>query len=312
MNVQQQDETPATREEAIARYRPVRAAIQAVLPLAVGFCDSADLTRAAKQMGLWFDGEIVIPEFADLDDEAEDEEAGDDEAGDDDPRVVVVTSMLADVALFEPNQRGRRVFDKFLDRLDPGKTNTGKPARVRSASVEAVSRLGEGDRALAERMARSFFSIFRIERRHETAGLWLADLLDGERQVWLMDEALEGSAPEGEIIGMRLFDAGGFHAGYGVAVPVSEEMLDLCLNYRGRDGRLPLREPLSARLYGDFVTAHAQPEIDEDEFLDVLLEALDRHAAAPRERSAPAKRGGTTDRRKPGGPKKGLKARDSS
>ena len=38
--------------------------------------------RAAKQLGLWADGKIVLPE--------------DDEAAE----------MLADVALFEPNQRG--------------------------------------------------------------------------------------------------------------------------------------------------------------------------------------------------------------
>ncbi len=43
--------------------------------------------------------------------------------------------MLADVALLEPNQRGRRSFDRFLTRT--------------------AERLGAADRALAERMAGS-------------------------------------------------------------------------------------------------------------------------------------------------------------
>ncbi|HYF07907.1 MAG TPA: hypothetical protein VD970_09815 [Acetobacteraceae bacterium] len=49
--------------------------------------------------------------------------------------------MLADVALFEPNQRGRRAFDRFL--------------------TEKGERLNAANRALAERMAGAWFSIFR-------------------------------------------------------------------------------------------------------------------------------------------------------
>jgi hypothetical protein len=66
--------------------------------------------------------------------------------------------MMADVALFEPNQRGRRAFDRFLS----GKGRC----------------LGAPDFALAERMAAgAAFSIFRFAGRHEVAGLWLEDML---------------------------------------------------------------------------------------------------------------------------------------
>jgi hypothetical protein len=41
-----------TREEALALYRPIRAAIKRILNAAVPVCNQADLTRAAKQLGL--------------------------------------------------------------------------------------------------------------------------------------------------------------------------------------------------------------------------------------------------------------------
>ena len=79
-----------TREEALALYRPIRAAMRRILSAAFPACNQSDLIRAAKQLGLWVDGKISLPE---------DEQAAE---------------MLADIALFEPNQRGRRAFDVFL------------------------------------------------------------------------------------------------------------------------------------------------------------------------------------------------------
>jgi hypothetical protein len=78
------------REEVLALYRPIRASIKRILRLAVPVCNRADLTRAAKQLGLWANGKILFLE--------------DDKA----------PEMVSDVALFKPNQRGRRAFDRFL------------------------------------------------------------------------------------------------------------------------------------------------------------------------------------------------------
>jgi transposase IS66-like protein len=74
---------PSTRDEVLAVYRPIRAAIRRVLREAVRTCGRADLARAARQLGLRDDGDAA--------------------------------EMLADVALFEPDQRGRRAFDRFLE-----------------------------------------------------------------------------------------------------------------------------------------------------------------------------------------------------
>jgi len=115
-----------TRSEVLIQYRPIRAGIRRVLRLAADACKRADLTRAVKQVAPWAKEELL------------DEEAAD---------------MFVDVALFEPNQRGRRAFERFLD--------------------EKGEHLDTADRALAQRMARAFFSVFRVAERHDTAGLWL-------------------------------------------------------------------------------------------------------------------------------------------
>jgi hypothetical protein len=51
------------------------------LRAAIRVCNHSDLMRAAKALGLWVDGKVLLPEH--------------DEAAE----------MLSDIALFEPNQR---------------------------------------------------------------------------------------------------------------------------------------------------------------------------------------------------------------
>ncbi len=216
-----------TRAEVLAQYHPIRAGIRRVLRAATKACGRADLNRAVKQVAPW-------AEAAELEDEN-------------------TAEMLADVALFEPNQRGRRAFDRFL--------------------AEKGERL-TADRALAEGMARAWFSIFRVAGRHEVAGLWLEDMLAGNRRLWLMDEALEASAPEGTIAGMRLFDAGPFHAGFGIIVEPDDETLDFCLAAKERGAPVPFCYSLAATLYGDQLRAEAPPGPADLALLQTLAEIL--------------------------------------
>src|SRR5271165_7050895 len=133
-----------TREEALAMYHPIRASVRRILSAAFRVCNQADLMRATKQLGLWVEGKISLPE-------------GDQAA-----------EMLSDIALFEPNQRGRRAFDVFL---------AAKARQLDAADFE-----------LAQRMGKAFFSLFRCTARHGMAGVWLEDQLDGNGSLWLMDE----------------------------------------------------------------------------------------------------------------------------
>jgi hypothetical protein len=117
--------------------------------------------------------------------------------------------MLSDIALFEPNQRGPRAFDVFL---------AAKARQLDAADFE-----------LAQRMGKAFFSLFRCTARHGMAGVWLEDRLDRNRSrsPWLMDEGMEASAPTKGAFGMRLFDAGEFHVGFGIVAPSDEETTEL-------------------------------------------------------------------------------------
>jgi len=164
-----------TREEALALYHPIRASVRRIVSAAIPVCNQSDFMRAAKQLGLWVEGKISLPE-------------GDQAA-----------EMLSDIALFEPNQRGRRAFDVFL------------AAKARQ--------LDAADVALAQWMGKALFSLFRCTGRHGIAGVSLEDLLDRNRTLWLMDEGMEASAPTEGAFGMRLFDAGEFHVGFGIVVP---------------------------------------------------------------------------------------------
>ncbi|WP_114948804.1 hypothetical protein [Microvirga calopogonii] len=223
-----------TRAEVLAQYRPIRAGIRRVLSEAMKACGRADLNRAIKQVAPWAEAEVL-----------EDE---------------VTAEMLADVALFEPNQRGRRAFDRFL--------------------AEKGERLTGVERALAERMVGAWFSVFRVAERHEAAGLWLEDLLAGQRRVWLVDEALEVSASEDAVIGLRLFDAGPFHAGFGIIVAPDAETLDFCLAAMEHGEPLPFRHSLAATLYGDQLRADAPPGPADLTLLELLTDLLVSSPAA--------------------------------
>ena len=183
-----------TRTETLALYRPIRASIRRITDLAISVCDRADMMRAAKQLGLWVNGTIVFPDDGAME-------------------------MLGDVALFEPNQGGRRAFDRFLS--------------------EKAPQFDAADFELAQRMGKAFFSLFRCKGKHEVAGIWLEDLLDEGRSLWLMDKdkSAEVFVPAGATFGMRLFDAGAFYVAFAFLPPVDEETIEFCVRSKTRSGR---------------------------------------------------------------------------
>jgi hypothetical protein len=195
-----------TRDEVLAEYRPIRAAIQRVLAQAPKVCTAADWKRAARALGYEDANSITVGSERDIE-------------------------ILGDVALFEPNQHGKRAYDRFLktqaDQLEPE------------------------DRDVAQRMANAFFSIFEVVGRHDTAGVWLKDLLVDSEPIWLMDESMEASAPDGIMVGMRLFDAGSFYAGFGIVVPVDAELVHLTKMSPATPGQRPFGRRLVPMVYGD-------------------------------------------------------------
>jgi hypothetical protein len=231
-----------TRAEVLALYRPIRAGMRRVLHLATTACTPADVTRAIKHIAPG--AEQALTEGA--------------------------PEMVADVALFELNQRGRRAYGRFLG--------------------EKAQALNAADRALAQSMADAWFSIFCVAERHETAGLWLEDLLDKDRRIWLVDEALEASATTGATIGMRLFDSGPFHVGFGIIVTPDEATTHFAVSARARGYPIPFRHSLSATLYGDRLRAEQPFEPTDVPLIEEMLEALS-HGPRDPGNSPPGKAG---------------------
>jgi hypothetical protein len=221
---------PMTRDQVLAQYRPMREAASRITGLAIQTAvTSADLTRAAKRIGMWSPTGIFG---------AEDDESN---------------NMLHDIALFEPNQRGRLPFATFLQRqahtLDPF------------------------DRALADLIRANRFSLFHVLGQHEIAGVWLEDILDGDRRLWFLEETLATPLPLGSVAGMRVFDAGPFHMGFGIVAFPDDETIDMSVVGQKRNGRQPFRYSLASTLYGDRLIAKRPVDPRTERIVELLLTA---------------------------------------
>jgi len=84
---------------------------------------------------------------------------------------------------------------------------------------------GSDEARMLDAMRDAHFSIWRLERRHDTAGLIVTDVLR-EIETWLIDEKLEASAPEGMSFAGRLCAPEGFAMSCGVVVPVDRGLIE--------------------------------------------------------------------------------------
>jgi hypothetical protein len=114
-------------------------------------------------------------------------------------------TLVFDLALYTAKERRSRALDRYARAtpLPPG----SDAARV------------------LEAMRQARFSVWRINRRHETAGLIITDVLR-EAEVWLVDEQLEASAPEDLSFAGRICKPDRFAMSCGVVVPVYREMME--------------------------------------------------------------------------------------
>jgi len=110
-------------------------------------------------------------------------------------------------------------FDLAIHTARPGHSRAIE-RYARAAQLQPVS----DELVVLEAMRQARFSVWRVQRRHEVAGLMVQDLLR-QGEVWLVDEALEQSAPEGMTIAMRLGTPDAFSMTSGVIVPVDREVM---------------------------------------------------------------------------------------
>jgi hypothetical protein len=111
-------------------------------------------------------------------------------------------------------------FDLAIYSARPGRScaldRYARAARLAAGSDEA---------RVLDAMRAARFSIWRIERKHETAGLMVSDLCR-ETEGWLMDERLEAGAEPGWTFAMRLCQPDAFLMTSGVVVPVDQELME--------------------------------------------------------------------------------------
>ena len=97
------------------------------------------------------------------------------------------------------------------------------------------------DRAVLEAMSEARFSLFEVAGRHTVAGLVLQDVLTGE-DMWLIDDGLEASAPEGCRLSLRVFRPGDFWMTTGAAIVLTGDGMRDAVNRcrpAPRNGDLP-------------------------------------------------------------------------
>ena len=105
----------------------------------------------------------------------------------------------------------------------------------------------DSDEAIVlEAMRHARFSLWRVERRHETVGVILRDLLRDE-EIRLVDEAMEKNTPLQVEMAARLLRFEGFATTARIAVPVTPDLIkeafDKVPALRRAQGHLLARDP---------------------------------------------------------------------
>lgn len=123
-----------------------------------------------------------------------------DEPGDDE--------MLADTALYS--------------RKDPASSGAGKRRAIDRIAPKLFVKRDPLRSAIAARLPAARFSVFSVECAHEQGGVTARDLLDGDRALHIMDQALaaQASLHDEILIAGRFVDLGPWHIGFGIVLPL--------------------------------------------------------------------------------------------
>lgn len=142
-------------------------------------------------------------------------------------------TLVFDLALYSAREGRSRALDRYARAMLP------PPDSDEARMLDAM------------RHAR--FSVWRVERRHETAGLVVADVLR-KTEEWLVDEKLEASAPENMAFAGRVCEPDDFAMTCGVIVPVTRELieevtLDTLASRRGDPGQIAQDPRFATAIY---------------------------------------------------------------
>jgi hypothetical protein len=115
------------------------------------------------------------------------------------------------------------VYDLTIHTAPPGRTRAidrcARSAQFASGSEEAL---------LLGAMCNARFAVVEVQRKHHAAGLIVTDLFRNI-ELWLVDQGLETSMPEGALYATRYFTPDRFAMTAGVGMPVDLGVLEEAL-----------------------------------------------------------------------------------
>jgi hypothetical protein len=122
------------------------------------------------------------------------------------------------------------LLDDFSDMTYPLDLAIHTAAAGRTRAIDRYARSvslapGSDEAVVLQAMRNAKFALIRVLRRHETAGLIVADLFR-RSEVWLVDEGMERSFSEGGLMATRLYRPDSFSMTAGVGVLFDAELLE--------------------------------------------------------------------------------------
>ena len=148
----------------------------------------------------------------------------------------------------------------------------------RSRAIDRYARAArlapESDELLVlEAMQHARFSIISIVHRHPVAGLIAKDLFRGG-EVWLVDEGLESSLPDGAALATRIYTPEGFAMTAGVLVPLDGELIENAVADTPQLLRKPPDEVIDDRRFAEAIyrAALASGIMEQVAYQDTIAE----------------------------------------
>lgn len=151
--------------------------------------------------------------------------------------------------------------------------HTSLPGRSRAIDRYAASAKvpQDSDEALMlDAMRRARFTVFRVKQRHPSAGLIVFDVFR-DTELWLVDEGLEKSLPNGDTFATRLYAPDRFVMTAGIGMPVDRDLLKDAVTSTPQLMRKPHLEAIDDRRFAEAIyrTALAGGIMENMEFQDL-------------------------------------------
>lgn len=100
----------------------------------------------------------------------------------------------------------------------------GRARAIDRYAAKARPAAGSDDELMLAAARKAKFAVWKVERRHEVAGLHIVDVLTGDT-FWLIDEALEATSHDGQMCASRLMAIEDFVVTCGAFVPIDAFVL---------------------------------------------------------------------------------------